>query len=102
MKETIIRQPITVGDTVYHVWREFDLHGRPDIYHITKTTVIDMSVVNGITLSYEGDGRASLLRMHPWEELDAEIFLTRDEAIVAVESEYGYAGRFQYEEKIII
>ena len=98
LKETVIKKQVAVGDTVYYIWRELDVHGQPDIYHVTKTTVMDMSVVNGLALSCEGSEKAQAFHLHPWKELSGSIFLTREEVINALESEYGYDGKFQYDE----
>ena len=98
LKETVIKRPVTIGDTVHYIWREFDVHGRPDIYHVTKTIVIDMSVKHGLALSCDGSERAQFFHRHPWEEFFGSIFLTRENAIIALESEYGYDGKFRYDE----
>ena len=98
LKETVIKKPVAIGDTVFYMWREFDMHGKPDIFHITKTTVVDMSVKHGLALSCDGGEKTSAFHRHGWDELFGSIFLTRDEAISAVESEYGYDGKFLYDE----
>ena len=98
LKETVIKRPVAIGDTVYYVWREFNIHGSPDIYHITKTIVTDMTVNRGVTLFCHGEEREQIYHIHSWDEFYENIFLTRDEAIDAVESEYGYDGRFEYDE----
>ena len=61
---------------------------------LQKATVMDMSVVHGLSLSCDGSEKTQAFHRHPWKELSVSIFLTREEAINALESEYGYDGKF--------
>ncbi len=91
LKETVIKRPLTIGDTVYYVRYE-DLGERYQGFFVTRSTVTDVAVNWGFSISYNSNG------IYDWESIRESIFLTIDDAVNALKSLPDYKGQFTYDE----
>lgn len=100
MKETIIKKPLAIGDTVYltvHDTAPF-CRGTRDEYYIIKTTVTDISVKHGFTLScdlqhFSQNGRTyEHDDFRDWEEYEESVFLSEADAERSIKNAKDYAG----------
>ena len=98
IKKTVIRRPIAVGDKVYVLYKEDNMDA-PPIYYLTKTTVTDISVKNGFTLSCYRNHADEVLYHQEWDSIGAEVFLTREEAMNFLEANYEFPYKISYTEE---
>ena len=98
MKETVIKKPLAIGDTVFLVTEDTLFSGTKDGFYITQTKVTDISVNHGFTLSCDlwhsrVNGRNiehDVFRS--WEEIGETVFFTKEEAETSISHAKNYAG----------
>ncbi len=98
IKKTVIRRPITVGDEVFLFTVE-DNKDKPSVYYITKTTVTDISLNHGFTLSCYSNQDEEVLYHHKWDSIGEEVFLSREEAMDHLEAHYEFPYKISYSEE---
>ena len=98
MKETLIKKPLSIGDTVYLVLEDTLFSGTMDGFYITQTKVTDVSVNHGFTLSCDLwhsriNGRnIEHDDFRPWDQVGEKVFFTKEEAEMSINHTKNYAG----------
>ena len=98
IKKTVVRRPVTIGDEVYLFTVE-DNKAMPNVYYITKTTVTDISLNHGFTLSCYTSQDEEVMYHHKWDSIGKEVFLTREEAMDHLEANYEFPYKIFYSEE---
>ena len=98
IKKTVIRRPVTIGDEVYLFTVE-DNKDKPNLYYITQTTVTDVSLNRGFTLSCYSGSDEEAMHYHAWDSIGDEVFLTREEAMDHLEATYEFPYKIFYSEE---
>ena len=98
IKKTVIKGPVTVGDTVYYFYIEDFRNGDPPQYNIVKTKVTDIWAERGFTLACFGEDNEIFLHKS-WDDIGEKVFLTREEALDFIENNYDFPYDIMYKEE---